>query len=79
MLATVPGICKISPLEADLYGDWWRFTSYSARRLTEEAFGEGNVDVETYGNVLSATAFLFGLGTWDLSLAESTSTTPCMR
>ena len=70
LLATVPGICKISPLEADLYGDWWRFTSYSARRLTEEAFGEGNVDVETYGNVLSATAFLFGLGKWDLSLAE---------
>ena len=70
MLATVPGICKISPLEAELYGDWWRFTSWSARRLTEEAFGVGNVTVETYGNVLSAAAFLFGLGTWDLNLAE---------
>ena len=70
LLATVPGISKISPLEAEIYGDWWRFTSYSARRLAEEAFGEGNVDVETYGNVLSAAAFLFGLGTWDLSPGE---------
>lgn len=70
MLATVPGISKVSPVEADLYGDWWRFTSYSTRRLAEEAFGEGNIEVETYGNVLSATAFLFGLGTWDLSPAE---------
>jgi SAM-dependent methyltransferase len=70
LLATVPGICRISAPEAREFGDWWRFTSMSARRLAEEAFGRGAVEVETYGNVLAATGFLFGLGEWDLRAEE---------
>ncbi len=31
------------------------------RRLAEEAFGAANVEVETYGNVLTASGFLYGL------------------
>jgi SAM-dependent methyltransferase len=66
LLATVPGICKISTPEAQAFGDWWRFTSMSAARLAEAAFGAGAVEVETYGNVLAAVGFLHGLGEWDL-------------
>ena len=52
LLATVPGLTKISPPEDEEYGEWWHYTARSARRLAEEAFGEGNVETEAYGNVL---------------------------
>jgi SAM-dependent methyltransferase len=66
LLATVPGITKISPPEDELYGEWWHFTARSAQRLAEEAFGEGAVEVEAFGNVLTASAFLYGLAASDL-------------
>jgi SAM-dependent methyltransferase len=70
LLATTGGISRIAPLEAPVYGHWWHFTSMSAKQLAEEVFGEGNVHVETYGNVLAAAAFLYGLGRYDLTDAE---------
>jgi SAM-dependent methyltransferase len=66
LLATVPGITKISPPEDELYGEWWHFTARSLRRLAEEAFGEGGVEVEAFGNVLTAAGFLYGLAAADL-------------
>jgi SAM-dependent methyltransferase len=66
LLATAPGITKISPPEDEEYGEWWHFTGRSLRRLAEEAFGPGNVEVATYGNVLSASGFLYGLAASDL-------------
>ena len=47
LLATVPGITKISPPEDAEYGEWWHYTGRSALRLAEEAFGAGNAEVET--------------------------------
>jgi SAM-dependent methyltransferase len=70
LLATVPGITKISPLEDEEYGEWWHFTARSAQRLAEEAFGEGNVETRAYGNVLSAAGFLYGLAAADLKAEE---------
>lgn len=63
LLATVPGICPIvrGELIAGAGEDWWRFTAKSARRIFTDAFGEANVAVHTYGNVLSSVAFLHGL------------------
>jgi hypothetical protein len=66
VLATVPGISQIVRYDMDRWGDFWRFTSLSARRLFECGFPEGDVRVETHGNVLAATAFLQGLSTRDL-------------
>ena len=66
LLATVPGITKISAHEDDIWGEWWHYTARSARRLAEEAFGEGNVDVTSHGNVLAAAGFLYGLAASDL-------------
>jgi SAM-dependent methyltransferase len=70
LLATVPGLTKISPREDEEYGEWWHYTARSLQRLAEEAFGEGSVDVRSYGNVLSATAFLYGLAEKDLRPEE---------
>jgi SAM-dependent methyltransferase len=66
LLATVPGLTKISPPEDAEFGEWWHYTGRSLRRLAEEAFGAGNVDVVTYGNVLAASGFLYGLAAADL-------------
>lgn len=79
LLATVPGITKIAPGEDDAFGDWWRFTARSARRLAEEAFGEGNVAVCSYGNVLTAAAFLYGLAESDLRPDEISAHDPAFE
>jgi SAM-dependent methyltransferase len=70
LLATVPGLTKISPPEDAEFGEWWHYTGRSTRRLAEEAFGPGNVEVTTYGNVLTATGFLYGLAASDLEADE---------
>ena len=66
VLATVPGISQIVRYDMDRWGDYWRFTSLSARRLFECGFAGGEIEIETYGNVLAATAFLQGLSSRDL-------------
>jgi len=69
LLATFPGISKISREDMERWGDYWRFTSLSARILLHEAFG-GAVEVKTYGNVLAAIAFLCGLAAEELRKEE---------
>lgn len=66
LLATFPGISQISRYDMDRWGDYWRFTTLSARRLFEEAFPAAHVMVEAFGNVLAAVAFLHGLSAQDL-------------
>jgi SAM-dependent methyltransferase len=70
VLATVPGISQISRYDMDRWGDYWRFTSLSARRVFEEAFGTDGVRVEAHGNVASATAFLRGLAMEEMEPKE---------
>jgi hypothetical protein len=52
------------------WGDFWRFTSLSARRLFEEVFSPPNVTVEAHGNVLAALAFLHGMASEELRKGE---------
>jgi SAM-dependent methyltransferase len=63
LLATVPGITQSvrGPMLGGAGGDWWRFTSRSARRAFAAVFPEVDLAIHTYGNVLSATALLHGL------------------
>lgn len=70
LLATVPGISQISRYDANQWGDYWRFTSLSAKRLFEKAFGEASVDITVHGNVLAATAFLHGVAAQELRPEE---------
>lgn len=69
VLATLPCVSRID-YESGVEGDFWRFTTASARRLFEAEFGEGNVRVESFGNVLACTAFLHGLAVADLHSSE---------
>jgi SAM-dependent methyltransferase len=70
LLMTVPGISKVCRPDVDLWGDYWRFTSLSTRRLLEELFPPENVRVEAYGNVRSAAAALYGLSATELRPEE---------
>jgi SAM-dependent methyltransferase len=75
-LVTVPGISRACRSEAAEYGDFWRFTSLSARRLFEEAFEPASVVVEAFGNVLSSAAFLYGLAAEDVDAGELAARDP---
>jgi SAM-dependent methyltransferase len=66
LLATLPGISQISRYDMDRWGDFWRFTDLSARRLFANEFGEARVTVRTHGCVGSACAFLQGLAAEEL-------------
>jgi hypothetical protein len=76
LLATVPGISQISREDRRDWGDWWRFTSDSARRLFADAYGPENVEVQAHGNVLSAACFLYGLAAEELTDEELTHRDP---
>ena len=70
LLATFPGISQISRYDMDRWGDYWRFTSLSARQLFEEVFGSGNVTIQTFGNVVTSLSFLHGLAVEDLQKSD---------
>lgn len=65
LLLTVPGISQIS---SDRWKTtwYWSFTTQSAQRMFGDVFGEGNVSVNAYGNVLTATSFLYGMAAQEL-------------
>ena len=72
LLLTVPGICPIvrGHLIAGAGDDWWRFTGRSARRAFADVFEDQNTVLHTYGNVLTATAFMHGLVQEELKQEE---------
>jgi len=69
LLLTVPGITHVS---ADRWGtSWfWAFTDQSIRRLFAGVFPESNLQITTFGNILTTTAFLYGLAMEDLRTSE---------
>jgi SAM-dependent methyltransferase len=70
LLVTLPGIAQISRYDMDRWGDYWRFTSLSVKRLFEEHFAPKHLDIDVYGNVLAAVAFLHGVAAEELSPSE---------
>ncbi|HEB87122.1 MAG TPA: methyltransferase domain-containing protein [Gammaproteobacteria bacterium] len=70
LLATASGLSQISRYDMDRWGDYWRFTDLSARKSFGEVFGEENVSVTVYGNVLSCVAFLEGISAEEITEAE---------
>lgn len=78
VLATVPGITQISHDEwRDCW--YWAFTSLSIRRLFEEWFPPAYVAVEARGNVLAATAFLYGLAAHEIEQQELAHNDPAYQ
>jgi SAM-dependent methyltransferase len=69
LLVTIPGITSLN--DSDWSKCWcWNFTTLSAKRLLEEVFPPENIEIESFGNVLSATAFLQGLSTQEIRTDE---------
>lgn len=69
-LVTTAGISPIVRRDQERFGEYWRFTSQSLRRLFESSFQPADVSVSTYGNVLVAAALLYGLSVEDLRPEE---------
>lgn len=67
LLVTVP--C-LSRLAGQGFTDYWRFTPYSCERLFGDIFGEEQVSMSVFGNVLSAVAFLEGMACEEFSKRE---------
>lgn len=61
LLLTVPGISQI---DRGAWKDYWlwSFTDTSMKKLMQETFNGSKVDIQTYGNVYTAAAFLYGMG-----------------
>lgn len=70
LLATLSGISQISRYDMDRWGEFWRFTPLSARRLFESAFAPDDILVTAYGNVRSASALLYGFASCELQAKE---------
>jgi glycosyltransferase involved in cell wall biosynthesis len=75
LLLTVPGISHIDR------GAWkdiwlWSFTEAAVQKLLQETFPQGDATTETFGNVLVATAFLYGMGLPELKQSQLDDTDP---
>jgi hypothetical protein len=70
VLATASGINRTARYDMERWGEWWRLTDRCIGRLFADHFGESNVSVRAYGNVLSACAFLHGMAAEDLERHE---------
>jgi len=71
LLATTHGISKIFRREGvDYWGEYWRFTTQSLQHLFREVFPTPNISIRSYGNVLTAIAFLEALASEELQKLE---------
>lgn len=71
LLLTSHGISKIGRrLGRDDWGEYWHITSQSAERLMQETFPGADIDVGTYGNVMTAMCALHGLASEELRSDE---------
>jgi SAM-dependent methyltransferase len=69
LLATFPGISPTSGTTWSRY--WcWNFTVLSAENMFREFFPQENVEVNAYGNLISAAGFLYGLSAEELTEEE---------
>lgn len=69
LLLTVPGITHVDK------GEWlnywlWAYTQASLSRMLTEVFPADHVQTQTFGNVLVATAFLYGMGLPEMKKEE---------
>lgn len=74
LLVTVPAVSRLDRTLSEI--DYWRFTPPGCRRMFGEVFGADRVRVESYGNVLSANAFLMGLAAEELTAKELETADP---
>jgi len=76
LLMTVPGITLVPTTSVWGHTWYWAFTELAVRRMLGEVFGAPQLEVDTYGNVLAAVAFLHGLAAGELAADELEATDP---
>ncbi|PAF45256.1 hypothetical protein BJI48_01125 [Helicobacter sp. 11S02596-1] len=69
-LITVAGLIQISRYDYERWGDYHRFTDMGIQKDFNRVFGEANVMVQAYGNVLTAIAELQGISAEELKPEE---------
>ncbi len=69
LLATFPAASRVC-LEYGDDGDYWRMTAAGARALLRSSFEPSISSCDSFGNVLTNTAFLHGLGATEITDAE---------
>ena len=60
LLLTNPSISPVSRYDMDRWGDYWRFTDLSMKKLLELYFPPEKIEVVSYGNYYAAAAYLSG-------------------
>lgn len=71
LLLTSHGISKIGRrLGRDDWGEYWHLTTQSVDALMHETFPGADCQVASFGNVMSAVAYLHGLATEELAASE---------
>jgi SAM-dependent methyltransferase len=71
LLATFPGISQVArPTYTESWVDCWHFTAAGARKSFAQTFPVSDFTVQVFGNVLTATAFLYSLAAEELSREE---------
>lgn len=70
LLATVSGLSQISRYDMERWGDYWRFTDLSIRRLFESVFEKEKIEIISFGNIATVIAELQGLSLEDLPNPE---------
>ena len=66
LLITASGISQISRYDMDRWGEYWRFTDKSLKSLLAEILPEENIQIEAFGNIAVAKAFLDGLASHEV-------------
>lgn len=69
-LITANFISQISLYDYDNWGEYWHFTEISMKKLCMEAFEEKNIQIESYGNMKTAIAFMYGLCVEDMKIED---------
>ena len=70
LLLTCSSTTRISNYDKNRYGDFWRFTDISLKKILVKFFNKKKIKVETFGNVSVCSKFLYGLSTDELSFKE---------
>ncbi|OFX05037.1 MAG: hypothetical protein A3E78_00805 [Alphaproteobacteria bacterium RIFCSPHIGHO2_12_FULL_63_12] len=74
VLMTTHGTSKIARrLGRDDWGEYWRLTAQGVDALVRDVAPDAELSIKSYGNVMSAAAFLFGLSVEDLKAGELAS------
>ena len=70
VMLTASAISQISLYDYKNWGEYWRFTDQSMKKLLAEVFEESQIEVYSYGNMKAAMAFMFGVCQEEMNLAD---------